>query len=497
MIESKNFAWVLVLTVLCALNFSCQTTDYIQTEKEAKPSVASQTRTDSPDTFYKGADLSYINELEDCGVKYTVDGAEEDVYELMSDYGANMIRLRLWHNATWTNYSNLTDVKRSINRAKDANMSVLLDFHYSDTWTDPEQNLIPAAWLPVANDLDALADSVYNYTYATLESLRQSNCLPVAVQIGNETNNNILVTDNSLLLPINTSRNVQLFNAGISAVNDFNTAYNLDIKTCLHIAHDLTSAMNWVISVKSNGILDFDWLGMSYYPQWQRYTPAELGTFTAQLLDTYDIQVLVAETGHIWTRDWDDQCHNLMSLMAPGYPETPCPQLQKDYLIEVKNAIRDNGGAGVLAWEPAWVSSTNVTLWGVGSNWENVTFFDFDYNLLTHGGIEFLSENNVEVTFTVDMSAANAPGYITGEFTADAYGNWQIIPMIQVGNSSIYTFKTYLTQGQSGAYYYLKDDDWSARETVPEDQQLIWNDRKYDITTTGLTQTISNTWVND
>ena len=255
--------------------------------------------------------------------------------------------------------------------------------------------------------------------------------------------------------------------------------------------------MNWVISVKSNGILDFDWLGMSYYPQWQRYTPAELGTFTAQLLDTYDIQVLVAETGHIWTRDWDDQCHNLMSLMAPGYPETPCPQLQKDYLIEVKNAIRDNGGAGVLAWEPAWVSSTNVTLWGVGSNWENVTFFDFDYNLLTHGGIEFLSENNVKVTFTVDMSAANAPGYITGEFTADAYGNWQIIPMIQVGNSSIYTFKTYLTQGQSGAYYYLKDDDWSARETVPEDQQLIWNDRKYDITTTGLTQTISNTWVND
>ena len=110
MIESKNFAWVLVLTVLCALNFSCQTTDYIQTEKEAKPSVASQTRTDSPDTFYKGADLSYVNELEDCGVKYTVDGAEEDVYELMSDYGANMIRLRLWHNATWTNYSNLTAV---------------------------------------------------------------------------------------------------------------------------------------------------------------------------------------------------------------------------------------------------------------------------------------------------------------------------------------------------------------------------------------------------
>src|SRR3712207_8656828 len=61
-----------------------------------------------------------------------------------------------------------------------------------------------------------------------------------------------------------------------------------------------------------------------------------------------------------------------MSKMCIGYPETPCPQLQKDFLIEVKEALIANGGAGFCAWEPFWVSANNQTLWGVGSNWENV-----------------------------------------------------------------------------------------------------------------------------
>ena len=98
------------------------------------------------ESFYVGADLSYANELEDTGVEFKENGVVKDIYSLVKAYGANMIRLRLWHNPTWTNYSTLADVKKSAQRAKSANMSILLDFHYSDTWTDPEQNLVPAAW---------------------------------------------------------------------------------------------------------------------------------------------------------------------------------------------------------------------------------------------------------------------------------------------------------------------------------------------------------------
>lgn len=452
----------------------------------------------SSSTFYVGADLSYTNELEDTGVEFTENGVVKDVYSLFSSYGSNMVRLRLWHNPTWTNYSTLADVKVSANRAKAANMSILLDFHYSDSWTDPEKNNVPAAWLSVVNDTETLADSVYNYTYATLQSLQNDGISPVAVQIGNETNNNIMVADTSQLLPLNVTRNVKLFNAGIKAVKDFNANYDKDIKTVLHVAMTKTDVLNWIYNLKSNGISDFDIIGVSYYPQWQFYTPEDLGELASTVYNTYGIQLLVAETGHIWTRSWDDQCHNLMSYMAIGYPETPCPQLQKDFLIEVKEAVRDNNGFGVLAWEPEWVSSTNVTLWGVGSNWENVAFFDFDNELLTHGGIEFLNDNNGKVTFNVDMSAAGseAKGYITGDFTDDGFGNWQIIPMSQVGSTNTYTFSTHLAYGQSVTYYYLSDSVWTARETVPEDLQVKWSDRGYTLPSGTESVTLSDTWVN-
>jgi len=496
-------ALICLVSLVCIPFTSCQNEEDLTPPSEAnlarqtEASFSGLTRSAST-TFYVGADLSYANELEDTGVEYKENGVVKDIYSLINSYGANMVRLRLWHTPTWTTYSTLADVKKSAKRAKSANMSVLLDFHYSDSWTDPEKNIVPAAWLSVVDNTDVLADSVYNYTYATLQSLLDDNILPVAVQIGNETNNNIMVADNSQLLPLNVSRNVKLFNAGIKAVKDFNLAYSKDIKTVLHVAMTDSDVRNWVYNLKSNGISDFDIIGVSYYPQWQFYTPAELGTLAATVYNTYGIQLLVAETGHIWTRSWNDQCHNLMSNMAPGYPETPCPQLQKDFLIEVKEAVRNNNGFGVLAWEPEWVSSTNVTLWGTGSNWENVAFFDFSNELLPHCGIEFFNDNNGRVTFNVDMTAAgsDAKGYITGDFTNDGFGNWQIIPMTQVGSTNTYTFSTYLSYGQTVEYYYLSDSTWTARETVPEALQKIWSDRGYTLPSGTSNVTLSDTWVN-
>ena len=498
--QIKQILSALLGFAFCIVGNSCQNNYELENAVSTASAVRTNLSSRSSDAmpFFKGADLSYTNELEDCGVQFKENGVVKDAYTLMNSYGANLIRLRLWHNPTWTNYSTLSDVKKSIKRAKALNMYVLLDFHYSDTWTDPEQNVVPAAWASVVDDTPTLADSVYNYTIATLKNLHSENLLPNMVQIGNETNKNIMVADNSLLEPVDYARNVQLFNAGLKAISDFNEMYGTNIKTVLHVAMNPNDAKNWVGNLKALNIRNFGMLGLSYYPQWQSYTPAQLGEFTSDLYKTYGIKVLVAETGHIWTREWNDNCHNLMSKMATGYPEKPCPQLQKDFLVEVKEAVRNNGGAGVIAWAPEWVSSTNVTLWGVGSNWENVAFFDFNNQLHNHGGIEFYSENNVAVTFNVDMSNAgsSAKGYITGEFTADANGNWQIFPMNQIGSSNTYTFTTHLLQGQSGAYYFLSDSVWTAKETVPESQQGKWDDRLYEISTTSKTQVISNSWSN-
>lgn len=483
----KNFNLFTFLGIVLLLLFvtGCQNQeDNLHDTSASHTAVMSTAETRATDiSFYQGADLSYVNELEDVGVKYHKDGSEVDPFTLIHGYGANIVRLRLWHNPTWTNYSTLEDVKRSMRRAKSAGLDVLLDFHYSDTWTDPQQNLVPAAWKPVVKYSSLLADSVYNYTYCTLEHLNSIGLLPVMVQIGNETNFNIMVADNNDLEPVNFARNVKLFNAGLKAVSDFNAKYGKQIMTMLHVALDPGSAATWLSRHKRYGLNYFDLLGLSYYPQWQGYTPAELGNFASSLHTNYGTRLFVAETSQIWTRAWNDNNHNLMSKMCAGYPDVPSPQLQKDYVTEIKRALINNGGAGFCVWEPFWVSASNKTLWGVGSNWENATFFDFNNNLLPHSAIEAYGDNNVKVTFEVDMYGAGstAKGYITGDFTDDGFGHWQIIPMHQAAEGSTkYYLDTYLCRNQTGQFYFLSDSTWNSRESINGNVQ----DRYYNINTT-------------
>ena len=113
--------------------------------------------------FYAGVDLSYVNEMEDCGAIYkNSKGQKEDVFKIFKNEGANLVRVRLWHNPTWTKYSNIEDVEKTILRAKNEKLKVLLDFHYSDDWADPNKQIIPKAWLPVIDNLPVLGDSIFN-----------------------------------------------------------------------------------------------------------------------------------------------------------------------------------------------------------------------------------------------------------------------------------------------------------------------------------------------
>jgi len=121
-------------------------------------STTNEQNTVIPEIFFVGGDLSYVNEVEDCGAIYRKEGKEVDPFVLLSDAGANIMRVRLWHSPEyWTAYSNFDDVKKTIKRAKKSNMKVLLDFHYSDTWADPQHQVIPKAWKHIAST-NVLAD---------------------------------------------------------------------------------------------------------------------------------------------------------------------------------------------------------------------------------------------------------------------------------------------------------------------------------------------------
>ena len=327
--------------------------------------------------FYYGADLSYVNEMEDCGAIYkNLNGEIQDPYTIFKNEGANLVRLRLWHNPNWTNYSNLQDVKQSILRAKNEGIQVLLDFHYSDTWADPQQQQIPAEWLTYIDDIEALEDLLYNYTYNTLLELSDENLLPNIVQIGNEINPMIL-QDGELEWPIDWARNSALINKGIKAVRDVSEVRNETLEVMLHIAQP-ENGLWWFEQATANGITDFDWIGLSYYPIWSDYDLDEVQIPLSTLVDTYNKKLMIVETAYPFTLDNADSANNILGsdALTSGYPATQQGQL--DYLNQLKQIVENSGGLGLVYWEPAWVSTNCTTQWAQGSHWDNATLFDHE-----------------------------------------------------------------------------------------------------------------------
>lgn len=326
--------------------------------------------------FLLGADLSYVNELLDCGATYHWQGEITDPYQLFANAGNDLVRVRLWHDPEWTEYSTFTDAARTIRQSKNNNMKVLLDFHYSDTWADPHKQYIPAAWAHLHDDTRALGEALYEYTYETLLTLSHQQLLPEYVQIGNETNSEILQRESEMQEEhIDWPRNVALLNQGLQAVADFNEKYHTDIKTVLHIAQP-ENALEWFPAAHTAGIQDFDIIGLSYYGKWSEYKLDNLGQAIAQLIAENNRDVMVVETAYPWGFVDVDNASNILgpdSLLA-GYPATPQGQLQ--YLQDLKQVVNQADGMGVIYWEPAWISSSCSTLWGQGSHWENATFFD-------------------------------------------------------------------------------------------------------------------------
>lgn len=322
--------------------------------------------------LYLGADLSYVNEMEDCGAVFRKDGKAVDPFALFAAEGANIVRVRIWNDADWTRYSNLADVRETIARARAAGMQVLLDFHYSDDWADGEKQLAPKAWEGLGTEAQARA--LYDYTREILDALGRDGLMPEMVQVGNETNSELAGSKKGD--PINWTRNARLFNAGIRAVRDAGAGSAVKPRIMLHIAQP-EHVEPWFAAAHAAGVTGYDIIGISYYRKWSTMDVAGLGAVIARVKQRFEKEVMLVETAYPFTTDNADAAPNLLGpdTLVEGYPATPEGQLR--YLVDLTQAVVDNGGIGLVYWEPAWVSTRCSTRWGPGSNWDNATFFDF------------------------------------------------------------------------------------------------------------------------
>ena len=325
--------------------------------------------------LYLGADLSYVNEMEDCGAVFRAGGKPVDPFALMKAKGGNIVRVRIWNDAKWTKYSDLADVTKTIRRAKAAGMQVLLDFHYSDDWADGEKQIVPAAWATL--DTAGQAKALYAYTRDVLGKLDADGLMPEMVQVGNETNPEVmgpLPKGNLKDHKIDWTRNATLLNAGIKAVRDAGKVAKVNPRIMLHIAQP-EHVVAWFEDATVAGVLDYDVIGISYYRKWSTRTPAQLGETIAYAKNRYKADVMVVETAYPFSPVGEDASPDLLGAdsLLPGYPATPKGQLK--YLVDLTQTVVDAGGIGVVYWEPAWVSTKCGTRWGKGSNWENAAWF--------------------------------------------------------------------------------------------------------------------------
>ena len=224
------------------------------------------------------------------------------------------------------------------------------------------------------NNTEALGNLLYNYTHTTLTELVNANLQPDIVQVGNEINGMIL-QQGDLQWPINWTRNSSLINKGIKAVRDVASQTNNTIEVMLHIAQP-ENGLWWFEQATANGVTDYDWIGLSYYPIWSEYTLDNVRTPLNTLIQTYNKRLMVVETAYPYTLQNLDPANNILgqSALINGYPATQLGQF--NYLKKLKEEIENAGGEGLIYWEPAWVSTNCNTLWGQGSHWDNATLFD-------------------------------------------------------------------------------------------------------------------------
>lgn len=339
--------------------------------------------TESDTVFYKGMDLSFQSELEAYDLDYKDEnGNSVELLNFVKNKGTNLIRLKLWHTPQ-DGENGLEDVKAYAQRIKANNMDFLLNFHYSDYWADPGTQTPPVAWQDMS--LEEVKVAIYNYTKNVVEQLKAQNTMPDIIQVGNETDSGFLWNYGKVWNEFNDNwiNYAALVKEAIRAIREVDTENKT--KVMLHVA-GITTATPFFNQLAPFNV-DFDIIGLSYYPQFQTRDINQVETTLNSIAETFNKPILMVEIAYPFTLQWNDNSTNYIGSLDQIITEfPPTPQGQKQYLewltTTIKN-IPNNLGIGFCYWAPDWVAfNGNENTSTFGSAWENQCLFDFEFRAL-------------------------------------------------------------------------------------------------------------------
>jgi arabinogalactan endo-1,4-beta-galactosidase len=322
--------------------------------------------------FIKGVDLSILKEAEDHGVQFKFDGKATDAMEIFKQSGCNWVRLRLFVDPPGTEgqVNTLEYTLAMARRVKREHLKLLLDFHYSDRWADAEHQDLPSAWADLTHE--QLVQRVHDYTAGTLKSFAAAQCLPDMVAIGNEISNGMMWPDGGPLTDqARWPALIELLKAGARAVREASTGKSIRIMIHLDKGGNPEISEAFFNRCQKSQV-DFDVIGLSYYPFWQASLDDLQGNLIA-LSNKYNKDIAVAETDY-------NYCGEEGNL---PYPCTPVGQKQfLEKLMKVVAATPGGHGIGVIYWEPAWIDGAKWNGPNWSTEWEQRALFDKDGNAL-------------------------------------------------------------------------------------------------------------------
>ncbi len=286
-----------------------------------------------PTPFIFGADISWVQQQEDEGIRFSDQGVKKDILDILKDRKFNWIRLRLFNNPkaekgySRRGFCNLDHTLRMAKRIKAAGIGLLLDFHYSDTWADPGHQIKPSTW----KDLHGkkLEIAVQDHTREVVAALKSQGTAPDMVQIGNEISNGFLWPDGQMWKSGVWDIFCGLLKAGIFGAKE--AAPGVEIMLHLALGGQNTQSRSFMDKVVAKGV-EFDILGQSYYPRWHG-TLDELKANLTDLAARYQQDIIVVE------------------YAAPNLKE----------INDIVHGLPGGKGLGTFFWEP-----TKSGPWGTG-----------------------------------------------------------------------------------------------------------------------------------
>ena len=324
-------------------------------------------------TFMLGADISSTQES---NLTYRdVDGTPKPLLSVLKNHGFNYVRLKTFvdpsapygYSSTANGCQGLPEsfgdrdhVIAAAKLVKQAGMGFLLDFHYSDTWADPGNQIIPEGWRG-ATSITQLAMSMQTYTSQVVKAAIDAGARPDMVQVGNEITAGLLMhvpgssTDcwgnNPADAPLGGSTAswdnlATLLKAGIQGVRDVDPT----ILVMLHIENtdDVSGVRWWVDNARSRSV-SFDVLGLSCYVAFQGQPSVWQATLTDIAGRYPDLRFAIAE--------YNPERAQANLIMA-GLP--------------------DGRGLGTFFWEPTRSGDWGSALFSFQGNVATANKADFD-----------------------------------------------------------------------------------------------------------------------